>query len=83
MKILRSDEWSPEYWVENFPDLGKAYVFKNKTYGDIIALKVAKYVDLKEGNSYTYYANSRVISLNMDKSETAESQLPVLRVQGN
>lgn len=81
MKILRSDEWEPAFWVENFPGLGKAYIFKSKTYGDIMALKVAKYIVLSENNSYIYDAETRKVCLRADNSETTESQLPVLRVQ--
>lgn len=80
MKILRSSEWEPAFWIGNFPGVGPAYVFKNKKYGDIVALKVAKYVDVAADNTYVYDAVNRIISFRFKDSETSEAVLPTLRV---
>lgn len=80
MKILRSSEWEPVFWVKQFPGLGPAYVFRNKRYGDVLALKVAKYVDVAADDTYVYDADNRIISYRADGSETSEITLPTLRV---
>lgn len=82
MKVLRSTEWEPVAWMETFPSMGTpVYVFLNKKYGDVVALKVAKYVDVPHDNVYLYNAQSRSISLSCDETEYQETSLPKYNVQ--
>lgn len=82
MKVLRSTEWEPVAWMETFPSMGTpVYVFLNKKYGDVVALKVAKYVDVPRDNVYLYDATSRRISLSCGETEYEESSLPMYHVQ--
>lgn len=78
MKVLRSVEWEPISWIKDFPGVGgPVYVFKNKRFGDIAALKVVKYVDVPADNVFIYDAETRIISSKRDNSKTHESSLPM------
>lgn len=57
------------------------YVFLNKKYGDVVALKVAKYVDVPHDNVYLYDAQRRSISLSCGKTEFQETSLPKYVIQ--
>lgn len=47
MKVLRSLEWEPVAWLERMPTMdGPVYLFKHRRWRDVMALKVAKYVDV-------------------------------------
>lgn len=61
MKILRDVEWTPVYYTDSFPGLGKAFIFKNERYGDLLALNEAKWVDTTANKSYEFYASSRKV----------------------
>lgn len=77
MKVLRSTEWEPSFWVPNFPGMGPAYLFRHREFNDILALKVAKYVDVEANDTYVYNAETRTVTLRFNMTEFSESSLPV------
>lgn len=47
MKIMKDKDWIFRGYVENFLDIGRVFLFEHKRYGEIIALKVAKFITSK------------------------------------
>lgn len=56
MKVMRDTEWDFEGWCQQFKpmDNSPVFFFKNKKFGDVIALKEAKYIDVS-ANLVHYY----------------------------
>lgn len=81
MKILRNTEWEPVGWAETFPGLeSPAYLFKHKQYGDVVALKVAKWIDVPRDKVYFYNALNHTISVSGRRNMISETSLPNYRV---
>lgn len=47
MKIVKEKDWRFRSYERNFLDKGGVFVFEHKQYGDILALKAAKYIASK------------------------------------
>lgn len=64
VKILRSDEWEPlVHWAYFEPMQGPVYFFRHKRFNDIVALNVAKYIDLVANIVYFYNAEKHEVSV--------------------
>lgn len=60
MKILRDTEWKPVGFEESFSLLnGPAFFFQHRKHGDIVATRMAKYVDVSNNIVYFFDANRR------------------------
>lgn len=77
MKILRNTEWEPIGWVRNFPGIeGPAYLFRHERYGDVVALKVVKWIDVIHDIVYFYDAEHKEISVSGRGNGYSETSLP-------
>lgn len=82
MKILRSSEWEPVAWVEQLPGVeGPAYLFVNKRYFDVVALKVVKWIDVTADVVYFYNAEKREVSYRGKQYSQKETELPALQLR--
>lgn len=61
MKILRSTEWEPVGFQEefSFSDHQPVFFFRHRKYEDIVALNVAKYVDVMNNIVYFFNASAK------------------------
>lgn len=59
MKVVRSNRWTPvgKITLGNF---GNKFLFKDEKYGDVLALKVAKYVDVSADLVYIFDADEGI-----------------------
>lgn len=77
MKILKNTEWEPVAWIENCPGTGQpAFLFRHKQYGDVMALKVVKWIDVASDRVYFYDAQAHEISVSGKGNGYQETSLP-------
>lgn len=77
MRVLRNTEWEPIGWVEKFPGIGgPAYLFRHEQYGDVVALKVVKWIDVPHNIVYFYDAEAREVSACGRGKGHSETSLP-------
>lgn len=83
MKILRDTEWEPIAWVDYMPGIeGPAFLFKHKKYGDIQALKVAKWIDVSANIVHFYRACTHEVSVSGKEEGYQETCLPTIHMVG-
>lgn len=81
MRVLRNTEWDPIGWVDIFPGIeGPAYLFRHKQYGDVVTLKVAKWIDVPHNKVYFYDAEHREVSVSGRGKGYSETSLPAYTV---
>lgn len=80
MKILRNTEWVFEGYSANFPVLeGPAFIFRNFRYGDVVALKVAKYIDATSDVVYYFDASRNYVGASNVKGSIDYTSTPALK----
>lgn len=82
MKVMRSTEWEPIAWADNVPGIeGPAYLFCHKKYFDVVALKVAKWIDVTADVVYFYNAEKKEVSDRGRANGYEETTLPRLSIR--
>lgn len=80
MKVLRSLEWEPVAWIDNMPTMDTpVYLFKHRRWRDVIALKVAKYVDVTADVVYFYDAINHEVSVRGKNSSPIKSTVKSMK----
>lgn len=78
MKVLRDTEWKPVGFDGNFSPIGgkPVFFFQHKKHGDILALNVAKYIDVVNNIVYFFDSSKKekvCVSANKRKSVSPNS----------
>lgn len=60
MKVLRSKDWKLIGYLAHCAFMGSApaFLFQQKTYGDVLVLNEAKYIDVEHDKVFFFDANS-------------------------
>lgn len=80
MKVLRDTEWKFAGRTDFIEVIdGPAFIFQNLKYGDIIALKVAKYIDTTADVVYYFDADRNYVGASNVEGALDYSSSPALR----
>lgn len=81
VKILRDTDWEPVGYQGNFQPAGgkPVFFFRHRKHQDIVALNVAKYIDVV--NNVVYYFNAQR-KVKVSVSESAKEAVSKSNIQG-